>query len=110
MPKRSKGKGPRASKVPKVTTVRATRSSNDGTDPQQSGRREGEDSSSNSVISRDDVALVFDEALKSLRQRDAVPSGPNQNGSTLSAVMTGEIEATSSDYKTSGTCTSQVSC
>ena len=94
MPKRGKGKGSHASKVPKVTTGRATRSaSNDGTHPQWSGRREGEDSPSSSVISREDVALVIDEVLKSLRQHDIAPSRPNRAGGPPSAEATGKTEA-----------------
>ena len=41
--------------------------SNDSTHPQRLGRREGEDSPSSSVISREDIALVVDVVLKSLR-------------------------------------------
>ena len=45
-----------------------------------------------SVISREDVALVVDEVLKTLRQRDAAPSGPNRTGGTPSAEANGETE------------------
>ena len=97
MPKRGKGKGPRTSKVPKVTTVQATRSaSNDSTHSQCSGRREGEYSLSRSAISREDVALVFYEVLKSLRQCDTAPSGSNRTGRTPSAEATSDTEGMSS--------------
>ena len=93
MPKRGKGKGPRASKVPKGPQVTTRSANNDGT---HSRRREGEDSPASSVISREDVALVVDKVLKTLRQRDAAPSGPNRTGGTPSAEANGETEGTSS--------------
>jgi len=93
MPKRGKGKGPRASKVPKGPQVTTRSANNDGT---HSRRREGEDSPASSVISREDVALVVDEVLKTLRQRDAAPSGPNRTGGTPSAEANGEAEGASS--------------
>lgn len=96
MPKCSKGKGTSAAKVPKVTKARATRASSDGSRPQQSGRSEGEDALSSSVIGREDVALVVEEVLKTLRQRDVALSGPDRNGGTPSSGMTSECEATSS--------------
>ena len=91
MPKRSKGKGTRAAKV---TKARATRASSGGSRPQQSGRSEGEDALSSSVIGREDVALVV-EVLKTLRQRDVASSGPDRNGGTPSSGTTSEREATS---------------
>ena len=93
MLKRSKGKGPRASKVPKGPQVTTRFASNDGTHPR---RREGEYSLASSVISREDVALVVDEVLKTLRQRDAAPLGPNRTGRTSSEEANGETEGTSS--------------
>ena len=93
MPKRGKGKGPRASKVSKGPQVTTRSTSNDGTHP---WRREGEDSPASSVISREDVALVVDEVLKTLRQRNAAPLGPNRTGGTPSAAANGETEGTSS--------------
>ena len=79
------------SKVPKGPQVTTRSANNDGT---YSRRREGEDSPASSVISREDVALVVDEVLKTLRQRDAAPSGPNRTGGTAKA--NGETEGTSS--------------
>ena len=96
MPKRGKGKGPRTSKVPKGPQVTTRSANNNGTHPQHSGRREGEDSPASSVISRKGVALVVDEVLKTLRQRDAAPSGPNRTGRTPSAEANGKTEGTSS--------------
>ena len=93
MPKRGKGKGPRASKVPNGPQVTTRSTNNDST---YSRRREGEDSPASSVISREDVALVVDEVLKTLRQRDAAPSGPNRIGGTPSAEANGKTEGTSS--------------
>ena len=95
MLKRSKGKGTHAAKVPKVTKARATRESSGGSRPQRSGRSEGEDAQSSSVIGREDVTLVVEEVLKTLRQRDVASSGPDRNGGTPSSGMTSKREATS---------------
>ena len=80
-------------KVPKGPQVTTRSANNDGTHSQ---RREGEDSPASSVISREDVALVVDEVLKTLRHRDATPSGPNRTGGTPSAEANGKTEGTSS--------------
>ena len=96
MPKRGKGKSPRASKVPKGPQVTTRSTSNDGTHPQRLGRKEGEDSPASSVISWEDVALVVDEVLKTLRQCDTAPSGPNWTGGTPSAEANGKTEGMSS--------------
>ena len=80
MPKQAKGKGPRAAKVTKAPAW-VTRSTS-GNTPQGSGRSEGEGSPSSSAIGREEVALVVEEVLKTLKQRDIAPSGSNRNDST----------------------------
>ena len=94
MPKHAKGKGPRAAKVTKAP-ARVTRSTSGGT-PQGLGRSEGEGGLSSSAIGREEVALVVEEVLKTLKQRDIAPSGPNRNDITPSQRTTSESEATSS--------------
>ena len=78
MPKRGKGKGPRAAKAPRVT-----RSSSDDSHPQRTGRSESECSQSSGVIGREEVALVVEEVLKTLEQRDAASSDQNRSSSAL---------------------------
>lgn len=95
MLKCGKGKGPRAAKVSKAW---ATRSSTDDTSPQRSGRSEGEDNSSSSVIGREEVNLVVEEVLKTLKQCDIMLLGPNQNASTPTLGTTSKSEATFSRF------------
>ena len=59
-------------------------------------RSEGEGGPSSSAIGREEVALVVEEVLKTLKQRDIAPSGPNRNDITPSQRTTSESEATSS--------------
>ena len=94
MPKRSKGKGTCATKASKVTKARATRSRSGSSRPQHLGRSEGEDTPSSSVISREDVTLVVEKVLKTLRQRDIASLGPNRNGGTPSPGTISKREAT----------------
>ena len=83
MLKRGKGKGPHAAKVSKVSKERVMRSSNDDSHRQHTVMSESEVTPSSSIIGREDVALVVEEVLKTLEQRDAAPSGPNQSSSVL---------------------------
>ena len=83
MPKHGKGKGPHAAKAPRVTKERVTRSSSDENYPQHTGRHESKCSQSSSVIGREEVALVVEEVLKTLEQRDAASSAQNRSSSAL---------------------------
>ena len=81
--KHSKGKGPRASKVHKVSSRHVKKLNDNESLPQQSKNDDSRDNPSTSIISREDLTLVVLEVLKALKECDAVPSRSNYDGDNL---------------------------